>query len=628
MRAGLKNVIGIAIPVPTDYPFSVLFLTHFTPYIYVMDKYALLIGVSQYPDGAFRPLPAAVNDARAMRSVLIHPEMGGFSEENVTLLEDTGRVEMEAAIERLFAEAKSNDLALFYFSGHGIKDDTGQLYLATFETRKYPNGALSRATAVPAAAVRDNMDRSRCQRQVVILDSCFSEPFPEGIALKDDGSLHIGEQLVGEGRAVFVASTNSRYALGKEGEELSLYTRFLVRGIETGEADRDEDGIITIMELHDYIGEKVQEVQPAMQPGLYSGEGSDTIPLARVPVSDPLARYAEAVADALDRRGEITITGRASLDQWRRRMGLDVTSYEAIERKISAERQAAFQERANEYTALFRGIRETGEPLRSEVAQLNERREALGLEPEDVREIEAGVEKELAVERERHEKDRQMYAASLREAIRLEGETLTESTQARLTRFQWELGLSDAEVVRIRDRVRWEKSKPPGEAYFGFSDKGRIIDVMLIGTTGIMTIVAIALALWVTFGMDDVDLRRLNLRPEGSPVSITTAGSPAQVADEHTKPGRMHSHAQSGNEKPVPPARLVVRSNVSGDSVTIDGNPVGASGPEAHELPAGKYTVRVEKAGFGPFEAGVELTAGKERTVSARLEKLPPDHAN
>nr|VFK33544.1 MAG: Caspase domain-containing protein [Candidatus Kentron sp. MB]VFK34953.1 MAG: Caspase domain-containing protein [Candidatus Kentron sp. MB]VFK77063.1 MAG: Caspase domain-containing protein [Candidatus Kentron sp. MB] len=122
-----------------------------------MNKIALLIGVGQYPATDLSPLPTAVNDIHALGKVLRHPEMGGFPESQVTLLENPGRVTMEAAIEKLFSKREQDDLALLYFSGHGIKDETGALHLATFETYKTSDGQLVRASAIPATIVNDHI---------------------------------------------------------------------------------------------------------------------------------------------------------------------------------------------------------------------------------------------------------------------------------------------------------------------------------------------------------------------------------------------------------------------------------------------------------------------------------------
>lgn len=124
-----------------------------------MAKLALLIGTSEYEPG-LHALPATANDVEAMQHVLQHPDTGGFAGSDVTVLKNADRQQMEEAIEHLFADRQKDDLVVFYFSGHGIKDDTGKLYLATRTTRKHPQGQLMRSSAVSASFVQDNMSRT------------------------------------------------------------------------------------------------------------------------------------------------------------------------------------------------------------------------------------------------------------------------------------------------------------------------------------------------------------------------------------------------------------------------------------------------------------------------------------
>nr|VFK13946.1 MAG: Formylglycine-generating enzyme, required for sulfatase activity, contains SUMF1/FGE domain [Candidatus Kentron sp. LFY] len=71
------------------------------------------------------------------------------------------------------------------------------------------------------------------------------------------------------------------------------------------------------------------------------------------------------------------------------------------------------------------------------------------------------------------------------------------------------------------------------------------------------------------------------------------------------------------------PARVIVRSNVTGDTVFIDGEAVGATGPDPHRLAPGEYAIRVEKEGFETFETRVTVAAGGQETVRARLKEDP-----
>ncbi|MBD2337208.1 SUMF1/EgtB/PvdO family nonheme iron enzyme [Calothrix sp. FACHB-156] len=299
-----------------------------------MAKVALLIGISEYEPG-LNPLPAAVNDIEAVRRVLVNPEMGNFAAENITVLANPERQKMEEAIEKLFVDRQKDDLVVFFFSGHGIKDDTGKLYLATRTTRKTAKGDLIRASAVTASFVHESISRSRSQRQVIILDCCFSGAIAQGMTVKDDGNVNVQEQLGGKGRAILTSSTSTQYSFEQEGSELSIYTRYLVEGIETGAADKDTDGYISIDELHEYASTKVQEASPAMTPKFYPVEEGHKILLAKSPKDDPKLKYRKEFDKiALEDEGNISRLNRISLNVLRDKLGLSTDEVNEIELEV------------------------------------------------------------------------------------------------------------------------------------------------------------------------------------------------------------------------------------------------------------------------------------------------------
>lgn len=227
-----------------------------------MMKVALLIGVSEYEPG-LNPLPAAVRDVEAMQRVLQNPDIGGF--DKVKPLINPDRQSMESEIEALFTGSSKDDLVLLFFSGHGIKDDGGKLYFATCNTCKNPAGDLMRSTAVSAETVLEVMKKSRAKQQAVILDCCFSGAFDPSLQAKDDGSLDL-QRLGAEGRVVLASSSSTQYSFEQKDADLSIYTQHLIEGIETGDGDENNDGEISIAELHDYAVKKVQEEVPNMTP--------------------------------------------------------------------------------------------------------------------------------------------------------------------------------------------------------------------------------------------------------------------------------------------------------------------------------------------------------------------------
>ncbi|WP_138497419.1 caspase domain-containing protein [Nostoc sp. PA-18-2419] len=316
-----------------------------------MAKVALLIGVSEYEPG-LNPLPGAVKDVEAMQQVLLHAEMGGFTETDIMVLKNPQRQDMEEAIENLFAHRQKDDLLVLFFSGHGIKDDTGRLFLATRTTHKTPRGDLIRSSAVAASVIHESMSRSRSKRQVIILDSCFSGAFAEGLSAKDDGTVDIREQLGGEGRAVLTSSSSTQYSFEQQGSDLSIYTRYLIEGITTGAADLDEDGVVSIDELHEYASLKVREIQPTIKPEIYTSREGFKIRLTKVPQGDPKQKYRKEVA-RYNNRGEVTFVGRKILDALRSHLGLSEVEATAIEDEMLATSRLEFREKLQRYERDF-----------------------------------------------------------------------------------------------------------------------------------------------------------------------------------------------------------------------------------------------------------------------------------
>ena len=296
----------------------------------MVNKVALLIGVSEYePD--LNPLPGSVKDVDAMLRVLVNPEMGGFAETNITVLKNPQRQEMENAIYRLYADRHRDDLVLFYFSGHGIKDEKGNLYLSTRITRK-ENGKLVKPSAVAASFLHECINDCRSQRQVIILDCCFSGAIAQGMSVRDGGIVNVQEQLGGKGRAILTSSTSTQYSFAEEGAELSIYTHYLVEGIETGAADHDADGWISVDGLHDYASTKVQKASPAMTPKFYPVEEGYKINLARAPVGDRKLMYRRKVEEmALNKQGKISLINRTALEVLRHSLNLSSEEADAIE---------------------------------------------------------------------------------------------------------------------------------------------------------------------------------------------------------------------------------------------------------------------------------------------------------
>lgn len=352
-----------------------------------MAKLALVIGVSDYEPG-LTPLPGAIRDTEAMQRVLQHPEMGGF--DDVKTLINPEPLMMQEAIETLFSGRAKDDLVLLFFSGHGVKDESGKLHLATRITRKNTQGELIRATSVPASFVQEIMGNSRSRRQIVILDCCFSGAFAEGWSAKDDGSVDVKTQLGGEGRAVLTSSASTQYSFEQEGSGLSTYTRYLVEGIETGAADLDSDGVVSVDELHEYAKGKVQEAAPAMKPEIYAVKEGYRIHLSQAPVEDPKLRYRKEVEHCAS-RGEISDISRYTLDALRESLELQPEEAVAIENEV-LEPYRKYQKKLQRYEQVLTEAFQREHPLSTgTLDELKRLQRVLSLRDEDIAQVEAKV---------------------------------------------------------------------------------------------------------------------------------------------------------------------------------------------------------------------------------------------
>src|SRR5688572_9361721 len=244
-------------------------------------KYALIIGNNKYNDPKLAQLKTPAADSTALAKVLDDKTIGSFDE--VTPLVNQTETRIRRAISTFLTNKKPDDLVLLYFSGHGILDDRGRLYLALKDTQV----DLLKATSIPSSFVADEMDSCRSKRQILVLDCCHSGAFGRGTKGEQKAVTETTFEGSGFGRVVLTASDSTQYAF--EGDqvikqtELSLFTHFLLEGLKTGEADTNNDGHISLDEWYDYTYGKVISETPRQVPHKWSYNQQGDMIIAKNP---------------------------------------------------------------------------------------------------------------------------------------------------------------------------------------------------------------------------------------------------------------------------------------------------------------------------------------------------------
>lgn len=173
---------------------------------------ALVVGIDFYEriPGLF----GCVNDAHSVRAALERHADGSVNFD-VKLLVATGegekisRAELKDSVKELFAG--DEDIALFYFAGHGHIELTGGYLITSDSTRGDEGVALGDVLAYANA--------SRAKNKLVILDSCHS-----GIAGAPTADPRVAELTTGV--TILTASTDEQYASEKNGA--GVFTGLLV----------------------------------------------------------------------------------------------------------------------------------------------------------------------------------------------------------------------------------------------------------------------------------------------------------------------------------------------------------------------------------------------------------------
>ena len=174
----------------------------------VVEKRALLIGNAEY-EGTSR-LVNTIPDVRALEGALKDLKFNAVSrEENLTLRQ------MMAAVRRFTAGLEAGDLALFYYSGHGVQVSNKNYLLPVDYERETQPAEVSYA-ALSVKRVQDMLKGTGAKVRVLVLDACRNNPYGDGrsaggglAAMDAEGDLIVYATGAGD-----VASDNAAGELG------------------------------------------------------------------------------------------------------------------------------------------------------------------------------------------------------------------------------------------------------------------------------------------------------------------------------------------------------------------------------------------------------------------------------
>ena len=232
-----------------------------------MARRALILANGTFTDAKIAPLASPVADAKRLCDLLKRADVGGY---DVTLCADADFATVRIRIQKFFASATYDDMNLILISGHGIKDPKGKLHFATSDTQVN----LLRATSLASRFILESMEESAASQQILFIDTCYSGAFARGTVNKA-AMASVSRDDFGDvearGTAIITAATSVQLAgeAKVDGTMQSVFTRHLIKGIETGAADSAGTGQIRLSDLFEYVRASVKRDAPSQTPQPY-----------------------------------------------------------------------------------------------------------------------------------------------------------------------------------------------------------------------------------------------------------------------------------------------------------------------------------------------------------------------
>lgn len=218
-----------------------------------MARHALLIGVQDYAgSGNMTPLACARADVDLMQSILTD---AAFTDEpySVVTLKDAELSETMKTVGDFVAGVDRDDTTIIYFSGHGMRDSDGDLYLCTKDSLE---DQLDN-TAYPFETLSKSLKRRNLRKVLIILDCCYSGAagVKDTVTSKFNAVEEVGEN--GTGTYVISSGGQTETSIEDKDKDYSLFTKVLAEGIRTGDADQNGNGVICVHEIARYVAREV-----------------------------------------------------------------------------------------------------------------------------------------------------------------------------------------------------------------------------------------------------------------------------------------------------------------------------------------------------------------------------------
>lgn len=215
--------------------------------------YLVAVGVSDYP-GTDKDLRLPANDAATIRNIY-----SKNSNVESVLLQNSAATKnvVLSKLQATFSKAKTNDIIVFFFSGHGSK------------------GAFCAYDAqITYKEIRHVLSLSKARNKMIFADACFSGKMREGRNNTEEQTFNNYNIML------FLSSRGNETSIERRDMKNGFFTSCLQKGLRGG-ADTNKDRTITAKELFNYVSKGVRKLSNDKQHPVMWGKFSDSMAILK-----------------------------------------------------------------------------------------------------------------------------------------------------------------------------------------------------------------------------------------------------------------------------------------------------------------------------------------------------------
>jgi len=209
-------------------------------------SYALIVGINDYSSPKWPKLDSAIKGADAFKTML---ENHNFVIEHLYDA-NASKTNILAKVDEIMAKAKKEDRFIFYFAGHGARDQSKvNGYLVPQSGNDYPD-------YIPLVDIVNLAKKVDAKHQLYILDACYAGFIKTrgGPGMNTKDPLYLQKATSEIARMAITSGGKNEKVLDSGGPNgHSPFTGHFLMGIQKGVADGNGDGYVTLSEIHNYL---------------------------------------------------------------------------------------------------------------------------------------------------------------------------------------------------------------------------------------------------------------------------------------------------------------------------------------------------------------------------------------